>query len=103
MTSAISPNPFVLPASWEALPYGDHWSFAYTTERGDREDYDFRIEFNEGVPEAEERAIIALIEFAPSLLKALEILVDGGYVDDCYHPTLKLVRDTLASAKGGQP
>ncbi len=57
---------FTLPTSWVAEPYPTHHSFAY--ERPGRDDYDFRVEFTDGVPAAEQEAVIALIEAAPELL-----------------------------------
>ena len=78
-----------IPTEWNADPYGDHWSFAYVTERGERDDYDFRIEFNEAVDEAEELAVVHLIESTPKLLAALKDLlgdrpaVQGGVCRHC--------------------
>ena len=73
-----------LPLDWEATPYGDHWAFAYTTDKPDREDFDFRVEFDESVCNAEQHAIIRLLENAPALLDELSrighhVQVDTGH------------------------
>lgn len=67
--------PFNIPKSFHADPYGDHWSFCYAGERDPRSDYDFRVEFTDGVPEPEQAAIVTLLEAAPKLLAALELMV----------------------------
>ena len=61
---------FTLPTSWVAEPYPTHHSFAYEGDPS-RNDFDFRVEFSHGVPEAERLAVIALLEAAPVLLAAL--------------------------------
>ena len=91
----------LIPESWEALPYGEHWSFAYTPERGEREDYDFSIEFNEAVDEAEELAVIHLIEAAPQLLEAL--IECEAYLIGCgmeHDASTKKASSAIAKATG---
>lgn len=90
----------------EALPYGDHWAFSYSTERGEREDYDFRVEFHEGVSEAEERAVIALLEAAPRMLAALKALktANGGNSFTGWHDSFKeaieMANEAIMMAEG---
>lgn len=70
-------QPFPLPTSWQAEPYETHYSFAYLSECGQRKDFDFRVEFAEGVGQHEQIAVVDLIEAAPRLLTALNGLLDA--------------------------
>ena len=67
---------FQVPTTWQAQPYGGCWSFVYSTEPSEREEYDFCLEFNETVTAAEERSVLALLEAAPQLLVALAYLLE---------------------------
>ena len=58
------------PETWDATPYGEHWSFAYNLANIEREEYDFTVEFHETIDEPEQKAVISLIEAAPELLEA---------------------------------
>ena len=64
------------PPTWEAIPYGEHWSFAYNLANLEREEYDFTVEFHETVDEPEQKAAISLIEAAPELLAALKYALE---------------------------
>ena len=66
-----TPTKVFIPTEWEATPYDAHWAFAYTTDQPDREDYDFRVEFDPTVGADEQRAVIRLMEAAPALLDEL--------------------------------
>ena len=65
---------FSLPTSWHIEKYDGHYSVAYHGPDG-RDDYDFRVEFTDGAPEAEQSAVMDLIEHAPRLLVALDRLL----------------------------
>jgi hypothetical protein len=64
------------PQTWEATPYGSHWSFAYNLPNIERDEYDFAVEFHETVAEPERLAVINLLEAAPELLAALKFSLE---------------------------
>ena len=80
--------PFNLPKSLSADHYGGHWIFCYASDGVQRGDYDFRLEFTEGVPEPEQVAIVSLLEVAPKLLSyaECEAAVACGKADPRYDP-----------------
>ena len=94
---------FPLPESWEAMPYGGHWSFAYDRNGRAREDYDFRVEFDGTVGETEQAAVVRLLEAAPELLEACNALLAG--VAECrvngkMHEAVKLAGIAIAKVRG---
>lgn len=58
---------------WDYDCYGEHFSFF---GNDGREDYSFRIEYNEEMPEAEQLENSHLIAAAPELLSALSNLIE---------------------------
>ena len=95
----MTDKPFTLPASWAAEQYPTHWSFAHEVACA-REDYDFRVEFTDGVPDSEQVAVIGLLEAAPRLLAALIAVKDAGYLEGGYQPTIDMVDAAIAEATG---
>src|SRR4051794_6866742 len=90
-----------LPAQWEAMPYGRHWSFAYELNGEKREDYDFRVEFTIGVSDREEAAVIRLLEAAPELLGLLQDISLAMHEGGMRKPKgwLERIDRTIANAK----
>ena len=86
---------------WDYDCYGEHFSFF---GNDGREDYSFRIEYNEEMPEAEQLENSHLIAAAPDLLSALVALLeqaDLGEVDEETAPIVEAAHAAIAKAKGG--
>lgn len=62
-----------LPGPYEATPYDNHWSFACSTGL---DDYDFRVDFCDTIGLKSQLATINLLEAAPDLLQACQMILD---------------------------
>ena len=95
-----TPTKIHLPVEWDATFYGDHWAFAYATDKPAREDFDFRVEFDETVCSDEQHAVIRLLEAAPALFDELsrighQVQVDTGHFNR--------IQSLLAKVEGVEP
>jgi hypothetical protein len=98
------------PQTWEATPYGEHWSFAYNLANIEREEYDFTVEFHDTIDEAEQKVVISLIEAAPDMLAELAGLSEiwskaefGTDVMDYLESRIHAIRAAIAKATADIP
>ena len=94
-----TPTKVFIPTEWDATPYGTHWSFAYTTDKPDRDDFDFRVEFDADVGDDERRAVIRLLEAAPAMFDELSRIGHHVQVDTGHFNRIQRLLESVAQGE----
>jgi hypothetical protein len=87
------------PGPWDFDNYADHVSY-FSDASKRKDDYDFRVEFPDDMPEAEAEANARLIAAAPELLEALKDTLRRCEGEGWSEPETRTIRAALDKATG---